>query len=146
MSRPLKWQPQLAPPLRCPLCLFPSPGINTHPPPTILFFLLCPLSSSVYSSASTSALSQSIFEAPLFLCTLYSLRVYISFTGKPSHFTPRQYLCCGKGCPLFPAFYHLNISPKQLIYFLRLAFFSFFVLLSSFFSLLPWISNTKAEN
>lgn len=134
MSRPLKWQPQLAPPLQCPLCLFPSLGTNTpthhliFPPLSFKFvyLLICFHFSTVPVYFRSPSLSSP-------LSTLYSLRVYISFTGKPSQFTPRQCLCCGECCPLFPAFYHLNISLKQFIYFLRFAVcFSF--LFSSYLS------------
>lgn len=73
--------------------------------------------SSIYSSTFASTLSHSIFPASFFHSTLYSLHVWISFPGKSLQLSPCQYLCYGECCPLFPAFYHPNISPKQLIYF-----------------------------
>lgn len=98
---------------------------------------------SVYPSAFTSTLYLSIFTAFLFFFfTLYSLHVYISFTGKSLRPSPCQYLCCGECCPLFPPFYPLNISPNQLIYF-PISIFSPLPLLPS---PLLWISNIKAEN
>lgn len=81
---------------------------------------------SIYSSAFTPTLPHSIFTASLFLSTLYSLHVYISFTGKSSQLAPCQCLCFGECCPLFPAFYHLNFPSNQLIYFLISVFLFFF--------------------
>lgn len=70
-----------------------------------------------------------IFPASLFHSTLYSLHVYISFTGKSSQLSLCQCLCSGECCPLFPAFY-LNISLNQLIHFPISAFFSVLSLFS----------------
>ena len=96
----------------------------------LLLFPLCPQSVfGLFTHPLPLQHYPTLFSQLLFLLsTLYSLRVYISFTGKSSRLRPGQYLCCGECCPLFPAFYHLNISPKQLIYFLTAVFF--FLLLS----------------
>ena len=104
---------------------------------------------SIYSSASTSALPHSIFSAPLPpLSTLYSLRVYISFTGESLRLSRCPYFCCGWCRPLFPAFYHLNISPPPPPP--NSSFISLhplYPLLSYRSALLcPKISNIKAEN
>lgn len=99
---------------------------------TLLLFL--PQSVVGVFTHPLSTLSHSIFTASPSFSTLYSLHVYISLTGKSWRLSPCQYLCFGECCPLSPAFYHLNISSDQLIYFPTLVFsFS----LSSFSPLKP---------
>lgn len=112
--RPLKRQPQLR--STSPALVFVSAPLASVP------LLLRP-----FRICSTCFRFRTVplcfYSALHLLATLYSPRVYISCLWQAPVASHCQYLCCGEhGLHFFfpahpsPAFYHLNISPKQLIY------------------------------
>lgn len=113
--RPLKRQPQLR---------STSPALDLVSAPLASVPLLLRPFGVFAPLASNSGLSLSVFTAPSTSSPLYIPHVFtLAFSGKPLWRAHCQYLCCGEHslhffCPAHPppAFYHLNISPKQLIY------------------------------
>lgn len=111
---PLKRHPQLGSTSQA--LFFGSAPSGVRPAAPSSFWVFAPFTSD-------SRLSLSVFTAPSTSSPLYIPYVFtLAFSGKPSRRAPRQYLCCGERSLHFfpayppPAFYHLNISPKQLIY------------------------------